>query len=93
MVISNYQQFYNLIQSDPLSISNELLQCITSVSKICACKKQNRINKSNQCNQLYIDYITNYGDANKELWLSKTPDSEIIFNHTSHHLIKKIILR
>ena len=93
MVISNYQQFYNLVKSDPIPVSNELSQCIAAMSKICSCKKQHKINKSNQCNQLYIDYITNYGDVNKELWITKTSDSEIIFNHTTHHLIKKITLR
>lgn len=93
MIISNYQQFYNLIKSDSLPIKTPLEGCITSVNKICSCRKQAKARKSEECNNLYVEYIKNYSEANVELWRSKTNDNEIVFNHNSHYLIKKIKLR
>jgi hypothetical protein len=92
MIISTYQQFYNLVKDDLPAIAKPLGDCITEVSKICSCKKQLKYNKSNQCNELYVEFIKNNCEGLKEYFAGKTQDGEIIFNHSSHHPILNLKL-
>jgi hypothetical protein len=93
MVISSYQQFYELIKSDALPIVAPLVDCIKSANAICVCKKRQKQNRSNECNQMYIDFINSFGVANIELWKTKTTDDSITFSHNSHHVINVVNLK
>jgi len=93
MIIGTYQQFHGIVKDDLPAISKPLGDCITAVSKICSCKKQAKHDKSNQCNQIYIDFIKNSGEGLKEYFATKTTDKEVVFNHSSHHPILRLTLR
>ena len=93
MIISTYQQFYKLIKDDILPVTSQLGECIDTVGKICNCKKQQKIKKSEECNNIYINFIKQHGENFKDVWRGKTTDPDITFNHNTHHTITVIKLR
>jgi hypothetical protein len=93
MTISSYQQFFNFIKGKNLPIEGQLSNCITLLNNICSCKKQQKANKSEECNVLYITFIKTQSDAYINLFRTMTTDEYIVFNHNSHHEIKRIKLR
>lgn len=93
MTIGSYQAFYNLIKDSQLAVAKPLGDCIHSVASICSCRQQAKNQKSDECNQLYINFINTNGEALKDYFAIKTTDSEILFNHNSHHQILKVKLR
>lgn len=93
MTIGSYQQFYSIVKDDLPSIAQQLDECIQAVNRICACKKDAKQAKSNSCNQLYINFVQNNGEALKEYFATKTTDKEMVINHSSHHPIIRLTLR
>jgi hypothetical protein len=93
MNIGTYQQFYTLIKDDLPAIALPLGDCISATDRICSCKKEAKQNKSNSCNQIYIDFIKNCGEGLKEYFATKTADNEVVFNHSTHHPILRLTLR
>lgn len=93
MIISTYQQFYGIVKDDLSAISKPLSDCINAVNNICACKKQAKQDKSNSCNELYVNFIKNNGEGLKEYFATKTSDKEVVFNHSTHHPIMRLTLR
>lgn len=79
MIIKNYQQFYDFIKDENLPIKTELLNCITSVIKTCNCKKELRRKRSEQCNELYVNWIKNNASNYKAYWKQKTNSGYIRF--------------
>ena len=92
MTIHTYQSFFNLIKNDSLPVKDSLADCLVAVSRICACKKPLKMKKSEQCNNIYINFIKNEAHNYISLWKTKTSDDVIIFYHNTHHLIKEITL-
>ena len=93
MTIISYQQFFNSIKGKNLPIEGQLSNCITLLNNICSCKKQQKANKSEECNVLYITFIKTQSDAYINLFRTMTTDEYIVFNHNAHHEIKRIKLR
>jgi len=93
MNIGGYQDFLNKFGKDNIPTVEPLKVCYDSVQKICNCQKQRKINKSEECNNIYINII-NFTISNMVEYLkTKTTDSEIIFYHNGSHEIKRIKLR
>lgn len=92
MIIKNYQQFYNLIKNDSLPIKQQLSDCIMSVIKTCACKKSLKQQRSNNCNEIYANWIKNNASKYIEYWKHKTTDSSISFFHSQTYEIITIDL-
>lgn len=93
MTVGSYQAFYNMVKDDQPAIGKPLGDCLRSLSGICACRKQQKTQKSNECNQLYINFVKTNGEALKEYFATKTTDAEILFSHDSHHEILRLKLR
>ncbi len=93
MTIGTYQEFYSIVKDDLPIIARQLADCIDAVKRICACKKSQRQKKSNECNDIYINFIKNNGEGLKEYFATKTLDKTIIFNHSTHHTIFTLTLR
>jgi len=93
MIIGDYQSFYNLIKDDNNPIAIELGECISGLSRICSCNKSRKQNKSQECNVIYIQYIKSHQNTLVEYMLTKTNDTEIVFNHSTHHQILRLKLR
>jgi hypothetical protein len=79
MRIKNYQQFYELIKNDNLPIKMKLLECITSIIKTCACKKELKKKRAFGCNEMYVDWVKNNASNFKEHWKLKTNSNTITF--------------
>ena len=78
MTISSYQQFFNSIKGKNLPIEGQLSNCITLLNNICSCKKQQKANKSEECNVLYITFIKTQSDAYINLFRTMTTDEYIV---------------
>jgi len=92
MIINGYQQFNNFI-GDEISFKSTLNDCITHVSKICGCQGKRKAAKSEECNQLYINFVKANAEGLKEYFKEKTKDDSIKFMHNSHHYITSVKLR
>lgn len=93
MIIGDYQSFYNLVKNDNNPIAINLGECISSLGRICSCNKTRKVEKSQECNTIYVQFIKNNQNTLAEYMRTKTNDAEIVFNHNSHHNILKLKLR
>jgi hypothetical protein len=93
MIIGSYQSLISFIGTDNIPAIGPLKNCVAQLNKICSCQKQRKGQKSEECNKLYIDIVNNTISSMIDYLKSKTTDSEIVFSHNSHHIIKKVTLR
>ena len=93
MIIGNYQTFFNLVKSDNVENFRPLIDCVNTLSKICSCQKDRRSKKSTECNTLYINIVKHIVPSMVEYFKTKTPDSDIGFNHDTHHQILTLKLK
>ena len=93
MIIGNYQAFNAFIGKDNIQNIDSLRNCIAQLNKICSCQKQKKNQKSEECNNIYIMLVNNNIASMIDYLRTKTTDSEIVFNHNSHHEIRRIKLR
>lgn len=93
MTIGSYQQFLNFIKGKNLPVEGQLSNCITLLNNICSCKKQQKANKAEECNVIYITFIKTQSDAYINLFRTMTTDNVLIFKHNAHHDIKTLQLR
>ena len=87
MRVNNFQEFNNIIKTTNLPIRQQLSDCITILSKICNCKKQQKNKKAEECNNLYINFIKGNAANLKHFWKTITSDPDISFFHNTHHHI------
>jgi hypothetical protein len=92
MNISGPQSLLNFIGSDNIPSVSNLRSCILSVGNICSCQKQKKIQKSEECNNIYIQFVNSNCAGLLEYFKSKTSDDTIIFTHGSNHEIKRFKL-
>ena len=93
MTISTYQQFFNSIKGKNIPVESQLGNCITLLNNICSCKKQQKANKSEECNVIYITFVKTQAESYINLFRTMTTDENIIFKHNTHHDIKTLKLR
>lgn len=93
MNIGSYQACLSFIGSDQISSLNNLRECVTQVSKLCNCQKSKKVQKSEECNVLYINFASKVAPSMIDYFRTKTTDSTIIFTHGSNHVISNITLR
>lgn len=93
MNIGSHQSLLNLIGSDNVPGIDRLKDCISTLGKICNCQKQRKNQKQEECNVLYINFVTANTNNLVEYFKSKTQDNEIIFSYGSNHIIKTLKLR
>lgn len=92
MIISNFQEFYNLIKTDAIPVKNQLENCINTLARICNCKREVKASKNTECNNIYINFIKSNGQSLKDFLKSKTKDKEVVFNHDAHYHIVTVNL-
>jgi len=93
MNIGNYQALINLVGSDHIVSIDRLKDCLTGLNKICNCQKQKKNQKQEECNTLYINFVSSHASDLITYFSTKTTDNEIIFSYGSNHVIKTIKLR
>jgi hypothetical protein len=93
MNIGSYQALINLLGSDNITSLDRLKDCLTGANKICNCQKQRKNQKHEECNTLYINFVSSHASDLINYFSTKTTDNEIIFSHGSNHVIKTIKLR
>lgn len=93
MNVNGPQSLLNLIGNDNIQSVSNLRTCILSVSKICSCQKQRKSQKSEECNNIYIQFVNSHASSLIEYFKTKTTDDVIVFSHGSNHIISTIRLR
>lgn len=93
MNIGSHQALINLIGSDNIVSIDRLKDCLHGLSKICSCQKQRKSQKQEECNTLYINFVSSHASDLVNYFKTKTTDDEIIFSYGSNHVIKTIKLR
>lgn len=93
MTVNGYQDFLSKFGNDNISAIDTLKNCYTTLQKICHCQKQRKVNKSEECNKIYINIINSTIINMTDYLKTKTTDQEIIFYHSGPHEIKRIKLR
>jgi hypothetical protein len=93
MTIGTYQAFLNLTQDLNNPHIVELRNCLNAVNKICACQKQLKAKKANDCNDIYVRFVTTHVPNLLDYFRRKTTDDVIVFNQNTHHEIKRLVLR
>jgi hypothetical protein len=93
MNIGSHQALVNLLASEHIVSMDRLKDCLQQVSKICSCQKQRKNQKHEECNVLYINFVTLHASDLINYFRTKTTDDEIVFSHGSNHVIKTIKLR
>lgn len=93
MTISTFQEFHNLLSDIPISVITELSGCMNLLNKICPCKKSQRQSKNDECNNIYINFITNSKESLIEHLKLRTNDNEVTFKHNVHHEIATLKIR
>ena len=58
MNIGSHQALVNLLASEHIVSMDRLKDCLQQVSKICSCQKQRKNQKQDECNTLYINFVT-----------------------------------
>jgi hypothetical protein len=93
MIVTSYQDFVNKFGNDNIGQFDPIKNCITVLGKICACQKQRKAFKGEECNRVYINIVNTTVPTLVEYFKTKTLDEEITFFHNGSHLIRKIKLR
>ena len=93
MNIGSPQSLVSLIGAEHIVSIDSLKDCLQQVSKICSCQKQRKNQKQDECNTLYINFVTLHASDLIDYFRTKTTDNEITFSHGSNHIIKTIKLR
>lgn len=93
MNIGSHQALVNLIGSDNIVSIDRLKDCLQGLSKICNCQKQRKNQKHEECNTLYINFVSSHASDLVHYFKTKTTDNEITFSYGSNHIIKTIKLR
>lgn len=93
MTVSGYQDFINKFGNDNITAFEPLKGCIHVLNKICACQKQRKSAKAEECNNFYINLVSSTVVNMVDYLRTKTTDGEIIFYHNGSHEIKRIKLR
>lgn len=91
MTISSAQALLDFIGTDSISSIDNLRNCFYQFKKICSCQKTKKRQKSEECNNLYIQTVNELA-INVSYLKTKTPDAEIVFSHSGGHVIKKVSL-
>ncbi len=93
MNIGSHQALIQLMQNDNISAIERLKDCLHGMSKICNCQKDRKNKKQEECNTLYINFVSSNASNLVDYFRTKTTDNEIIFSYGSNHIIKTIKLR
>jgi hypothetical protein len=93
MIIGSYQSLIQLIGNDNVSSIDRLRECLAGLSKICSCQKQRKTQKQEECNTLYINFVSSHASELAGYFKTKTTDDEITFSYGGNHVIKTIKLR
>jgi hypothetical protein len=94
MRINTFGEFYFFITSNNLQeLHPEITlfcSCVNQYNTLCQCKRNEKINKGNECNLKYISIVMNILPALKGALFSKSPEFSIEFYHTQSFLINVI---
>ncbi len=93
MIIGSHQALVNFVGNDSISSIDRLRECLAGLNKICSCQKQRKNQKQEECNALYINFVSSHASELVNYFKTKTTDDEIIFSYGSNHIIKTIKLR
>lgn len=93
MVITSGQGLVNLVDKDNLSNFISLKDCLIQANRICACQKQRKANKAEECDKIYVNIVNTVLPNMLDYLRTKTNDPDIMFYHHGHHEIKRIKLR
>ena len=93
MIIGSYQALIQLIGNDNISSIGRLKECLAGLNKICSCQKQRKNQKQEECNTLYINFVSSHASELINYFRMKTTDDEITFSYGGSHTIKTIKLR
>lgn len=92
MVITSGQGLINIVDKDNLSIFSELKDCINQANRICACQRQRKSIKMEECDKIYVRIVTTILPTMLDYLKTKTIDPEIVFYHHGNHEVKRIKL-
>jgi hypothetical protein len=93
MIIGSHQALIQLMQNDNISAIDRLKDCLHGLNKICSCQKQRKNQKQEECNALYINFVSSHASELVNYFKTKTTDNEITFSYGGSHVIKTIKLR
>lgn len=93
MTISSYQQFANLVSDSNNPNLKAITNCLGVANRICACQKEVKARKNEECNILYIKVVNTVVPTILDYFKTKTNDADIIFCHNGCHEIKRFRLR
>jgi len=93
MNVGSAQALLKIIGNDNIPSIGNLKNCIQSLSKICSCQKSRKSQKSEECNNIYINFVNTQTQNLVEYFKTKTNDDVIIFTHGSNHEIRRLKLR
>lgn len=93
MNIGSHQALIQLMQNDNITAIDRLKDCLHGLSKICSCQKDRKNKKQEECNTLYINFVSSHASNLVDYFRTKTTDNEITFTYGSNHVIKTIKLR
>ena len=88
MKISSFGEFKTFLDTYQLADANgaaaDFYGCVSQYAYLCTCKKNAKIQKAEECNNLYITTVTSLDPA---LLFEKIPDNIIEFYHHDNFLI------
>lgn len=92
MRINNIGEFKTFLTSNNLgdidSSVADFIACVVQYSLFCSCKKTQKAQKHEICNQQYIHVVSNVISSKKDLLFAKIPDESIEFYYNqSYHII------
>lgn len=93
MIIGSHQALVNFVGNDSISSIDRLRECLAGLNKICSCQKQRKNQKQEECNALYINFVSSHASELVNYFKTKTTDNEITFSYGGSHVIKTIKLR
>ena len=93
MNIGSPQALIQLMQNDNITSIDKLKECLHSLGRICSCQKQRKNQKHEECNTMYINFVSSNVSNLADYFKTKTTDNEITFSYGSNHILKTIKLR
>lgn len=96
MKINTFGEFYNFITKSELQSIPEIgnfIACASQYNYICTCKKNDKANKHNSCNQQYINIVNSILPIKTSTLFVNVPDDVIEFSYNGTFFIKSISKR
>lgn len=91
MKINTFGEFYSFITNNTLDNLHPQLAdfgyCVSQYNSLCACKKNAKLQRGDECTRQYINIINTVIPSLKEEVLSKTVDGVIEFYYNNNFFI------